>query len=291
MGTTAPPAGAAALRVTVPSTELPTDGTALLGFSTRPDTVTGVMTGFTVSVADWLTPPAVAEITTAFAAATGAVMMVKPALVSPGSTVTLTGPVAMAAFALARVTTAPPLGAALVKVTVPCDRSPPVTLVGLTDTAATVDRLGGGNGRGGCTVSVALRVVPPKVAERSTAFVAATDTVLMVKPALVAPAATVTLAGSVATAVLLLVSVTSVPPVGAAAVKVTLPVEEAGPTTLVGFTDTANRLAAGAGGAPLPLGRQRSSRNSMPGTPGRKRLRRREFMILLTMLELFFREP
>ena len=41
MGITAPPDGAAAFRVTVPSTEVPVTGTALVGFSVRPETVTG----------------------------------------------------------------------------------------------------------------------------------------------------------------------------------------------------------------------------------------------------------
>src|SRR5206468_647827 len=90
-----------------------------------------------------------------------------------------------------------------------------------------------------------------------------TDWVATVNVALVAPAATVTLAGTVAAAVLLLVSVTSVPPVGATAVKVTVPVAEAGPTTLVGFTDTANKLAA-AGAA---CGVKRRVAENGPHTP------------------------
>ena len=63
-----------------------------------------------------------------------------------------------------------------------------------------------------------------------------------VKVALLLPAATVTLAGTVTTAVLPLVSVTTVP-VGAAAFKVTVPVDVAPETTVDGFNvtdDTAN---------------------------------------------------
>jgi len=54
----------------------------------------------------------------------------------------------------------------------------------------------------------------------------------------VAPAATVILAGVCAAAVLLLDSVTTDPPVGAAAFNVTVPVELVFPVTLVGFKVT-----------------------------------------------------
>jgi hypothetical protein len=59
--------------------------------------------------------------------------------------------------------------------------------------------------------------------------------VLTVKLALVFPACTVTLDGTVATDVLLLESVTTAPPEGAAAVRVTVPVDLFPPLTLVGF--------------------------------------------------------
>ena len=58
-----------------------------------------------------------------------------------------------------------------------------------------------------------------------------------VKVAVVAPAATVTLAGTVA-AVLLLDKVTVSPPVGAVLPKVTLPVDDVPPVTEVGFSVT-----------------------------------------------------
>ncbi len=62
--------------------------------------------------------------------------------------------------------------------------------------------------------------------------------VVTVNVALVNPAATVTLAGTCATVVLLLDSETLAPPLGAALLKVTLPVAELPPVTIVGLTDT-----------------------------------------------------
>jgi hypothetical protein len=63
----------------------------------------------------------------------------------------------------------------------------------------------------------------------------ATPLVVIAKVAVVAPAVTVTLAGTVAAA-LLLDNATDAPPTGAALLRVTVPVEELPPTTLVGFT-------------------------------------------------------
>jgi len=70
---------------------------------------------------------------------------------------------------------------------------------------------------------------------------AATALVLTVNVALVAPAATVTLDGTLAAVVLLLESVTTAPPDGAAPLKVTVPVEEFPRVTLVGFSESDER--------------------------------------------------
>src|SRR5207245_2394007 len=78
-----------------------------------------------------------------------------------------------------------------------------------------------------------------------TVVEAATALVLTVNAALVAPAGTVTLEGTLATVVLLLESVIVAPPVGAAPLNVTVPVEEFPPVTLVGFNETEERVAGG----------------------------------------------
>jgi|HubBroStandDraft_6_1064221.scaffolds.fasta_scaffold68908_2 hypothetical protein len=88
--------------------------------------------------------------------------------------------------------------------------------------------------RHGVTVSRAVRTTP--LVEEIVTFVeVATDFVVIVKVALVFPAVTVTLAGTVATAVELLESVTTVPAAGAGPEIVTVPVDGVSPLTVVGF--------------------------------------------------------
>jgi hypothetical protein len=73
----------------------------------------------------------------------------------------------------------------------------------------------------------------------------ATALVLTVNDALVAPAATVTLEGTLATVVLLLERATCAPPAGAGPLNVTVPVEEFPPMTLLGFNESDERVAGG----------------------------------------------
>ena len=81
----------------------------------------------------------------------------------------------------------------------------------------------------------------------TTVVFADTALVFTAKVAVVAPAATVTLAGTVAAA-WLLDSVTAAPPEGATPLNVTVPVEALPPTTLVGLSESAESVT-GAGPA------------------------------------------
>src|SRR5258706_11915160 len=74
----------------------------------------------------------------------------------------------------------------------------------------------------------------------------ATALVLTTNVALVAPAPTVTLGGTLA-APLLLESVTCAPPAGAGPLNITVPVEEFPPATLVGFSESEEREGEGGG--------------------------------------------
>jgi hypothetical protein len=84
-------------------------------------------------------------------------------------------------------------------------------------------------------VKGAVLVTPPRLAEIVAVTLAGTATVEMVKVAVVAPAATVTLEGVVAAA-LSLASVIVVPPAGAALEIVTVPVLDWPPLTVAGAT-------------------------------------------------------
>ena len=98
-----------------------------------------------------------AEIVEEVEMSTIAVLTVKGAALAPAGTITLEGTLA-APLLLKSATIAPPVGAALVRVTVPVeDSSPPITLEGLSVNEA---RPSGRRGTG-VTVSEADLVTPP----------------------------------------------------------------------------------------------------------------------------------
>jgi hypothetical protein len=137
---------------------------------------------------------------------------VKLAVVAPAATVKLAGTVTEALL-LERVTAMPPVGAAAFSVTVQLSVPAPemdafVQLRALN--AAAGDRV---NSKDFETL--------PAVAVRVALCVVVTEATVAVKLAVVAPAATVTLTGTV-TEALLLERVTAMPPVGAAAFSVTV---------------------------------------------------------------------
>ena len=164
-------------------------------------------------------------------AVTALVFTENVALAAPAATVTLDGTVAEALL-LERFTVAPPVGAAPLRVSVPVEGDPPVTLPGLSVMEVRV-----GLDEEGTTVSEAVMLTPAYEAVMVTGVDAVTAPVFTENVALVAPAATVTLDGTVAE-VLLLERFTVAPPVGAAPVRVTVPVEEEPAFTLPGLSVT-----------------------------------------------------
>jgi hypothetical protein len=226
--TVVPPAGAAPLRVTVPVELLPP--ITELGLLVMDESVGALTVNVVVCVT-----PYVPEMVTEVFVETGLVVMVKVAFLEPAAIETLPGTWAAEVLLLLRITVAPAGGAAPLRVAVPVELLPPTTELG---DLLNEDRVAA------VTVRVAL-LLPPSEAVITEVVVEATPRDVTLKVADVDPAGTVTLAGTVATAVLLLVSTTEAPPVGAAPFKRTVPVELLPPTTLVGLRDTDETDAAG----------------------------------------------
>jgi len=183
-----------------------------------------------VAVCD--TPFDVAVMVELVSVATDFVDTVNVAVVAPAATETVVGTLAVVPLA-ASATDKPPVGAALARVTVPVDVLPPVTEVGLRATEATV---------GAVIVNDAVTGVPPFAeAPIEAVWFVATAAVVTVKVPLVDPAAMEAVAGTVA-AELFEERATDIPPVGAALLIVTVPVEEVPPTTEVGFKATVDTV-------------------------------------------------
>ena len=225
--TTVPPAGAIPLRVTVPVDVAPpaTDE----GESETLAKDKGVIARPAVAETD----PHFAVIVDEEAVDTAVVVTVKVALFAPAATDIEVGTVAIELLELS-VTTAPPEGATPFKVTVPVDDAPPETDAGLSVTEANVDTV---------IVRLAVAELEPRLAEIVAEVTAVTPVVDTVNVAEVAPAATVTEAGTDALA-LLDFSVTTVPPEGAAAERVTVPVLDEPPAKELGLRETELTLDA-----------------------------------------------
>lgn len=219
--TTVPPVGAIELRVTVPADAAPpaTD----VGESETLASVSGVTARLAVAETD----PNFAVIVDEADVATAVVVTVNVALFAPADTVIEVGTVAIELLELS-VITAPPEGATPFKVIVPVDDAPPETDAGLRVTEVKV---------AGVIVRLAVAELDPRLGEIVAELEVETPVVDTVNVAVVEPAATVKVAGTVALA-LLDFSVTTVPPVGAAAERVTVPVLDEPPATDVGLSVT-----------------------------------------------------
>jgi len=167
--------------------------------------------------------PIVPVMNTVTLAVTGVVLTVNVAVVVPAGTVTDPGTVTLALLD-ASVTTSPlgPAGAS--KVTVPVVELPPITAPGdrvIVEIPASV------------IVRLAVCVLLARLAEIEATVVPDTATVVIVKVVDVAPPAIVTVPGRVAL-VEFEVRLMVTPPVGAALVRVTVPVEVPPPRTEFG---------------------------------------------------------
>ena len=219
------PAGAGPLSVRVPVADPPP--------ATEPGlkvTLSGTGVEVSESAALFVAPPYIAEIVTEEPVPVVSVVTVNVPELDPAGMMMLAGTVALVVLELVSVTVAPPPSAEPFNMTVAVGLCPRETLVRLRVTEK--------GWRAGATVWVAAFDVPPDAAVMLTFVLVATEKVEIANVADVEPAETVTLAGTFATAVFELVSVTTVPPAGAAPFRVTVPVEVAEPKTVDGASVT-----------------------------------------------------
>lgn len=215
--TTTPPDPALPDRVTVPVDVCP------------PGTVAGetemlMIRVVTVRLAEETLVPIFPEIDAIAVVVTPSVVTVKEVEVCPGPTVTVAGTIALPLFEVS-VTTSPSGPAGPASATVPVDGVSPGTDAGLRATDETPASF---------MVRTADWTPLPNVPEIVDVVVPDTAEVVTANAAVLAPAETVTLDGAVAAAVFVELSVTTVPPVGAGEVRVTVPVDEVAPVTELG---------------------------------------------------------
>jgi hypothetical protein len=209
--TTAPPAGAALLRVTVQVEEAPE--VSEVGLQER---LVGMVVVTKPREKVTEEPDREAVMMAVLSAVSVAAVAEKVAEVAPAATVTEAG-TESAALLSERVTTAPPAGAALLKVTVQVEEAPEVREVGLQERLV------------GTVLVTRLKEKVTEEPEREAVMMAVLSAVRVAavaeKAAEVAPAATVTEAGTVSAA-LLSERVTTAPPMGAGLLRATVQVLE-----------------------------------------------------------------
>jgi len=183
-----PPAPAALVSVTVPVEGEP----PLTEVGSRTSEESAGPGGTNTSADVWVTPPAVAEMSTEVVEATAVVTIVKLACNAPALTETLDGTDAADMLELASVTGSPPAEAGADSVTIPDEGVPPSTTPGERTRLVTET---------GPTERIAVRLTLPCVAVSVAVDCVATLDAETVNVAEVASAGTVTEAGTVATEV------------------------------------------------------------------------------------------
>ncbi len=224
--TVAPPEGAADARRTVPVTGVPP--TTELWLRVTLLTAGPVAAGVTARVKARVAVPFVARMRADWLVVTGDVVTVNDAVLAPCATVTAAGTPAIA-LSLFNATVMPLPVAGAVRVTVPVAEAPPATDSG---EMLRFDSVGFAD----VTVKRAVLLAPAALAVMTEELVPVVVPETTVNDAAVAPDATVTFAGTVPADALPLVSDTTTPPVGAAPVRVTVPVLFDPSTTVSGFT-------------------------------------------------------
>jgi hypothetical protein len=170
-------------------------------------------------------------IVTVVSAVTDEVVIGNVAVVAPAATVTLGGTLA-AAPELNNCTAAPPVGAALCRVTVPVDDVPPLTVAGETVRLTS----GGVAAAGGFTVNARLAVLAPYVAVSDTGVELVTALVVTnANEAVVDPVKNVTFAGSELNSSGWFVDTVTSSGAGAAAASATVATPPSPPRSVVTF--------------------------------------------------------